>query len=98
MLMVPPAMLVCTILSRYDSKDPVVDVSISVTGGAVVGVVGGAVVGVAGGAVVAAAGGAVVAAGVSATVTRLEPVSLGVVSFAFGPMMGLLEKLVKKKP
>tara|TARA_B110000977_G_C10987013_1_gene458332 strand:+ start:604 stop:852 length:249 start_codon:yes stop_codon:yes gene_type:complete len=81
-------MLVCTILSRYDSKDPVVDVSISVTGGVAVGV--------AGGAVVAAAGGAVVAAGVSATVTRLEPVSLGVVSFAFGPMMGLLEKLVKK--
>ena len=68
--------------------DPVGDVSISVTGGAAAGVAGGAVVG---------AGAWLLGAfPASATVTRLEPVSLGVVSFTFGPMMGLLEKLEKK--
>ena len=64
--------------------DPVGEVSISITGGAVVG------------AVVGAGAGLVIAFAASGTVTRLEPVNFGVVSFTFGPMMGLLEKLEKK--
>ena len=54
-----------------------------------------AAVGAAVGAVVGAGAGLMVAFPASDTVTRLEPVSFGVVSFTFGPMMGLLENLKK---
>ena len=47
------------------------------------------------GAVVGAGAGLMVAFAASGTVTRLEPISFGVVSFTFGPMMGLLENLKK---
>ena len=86
--MVPPAMLVFTIKSRYASSDSMVDVSISITGGDAAGVVGG--VGVGAGAWLLGAFPA------SATVTELEPVNLGVVSFTFGGMMGLERKLLRK--
>ena len=51
--------------------DPVGEVSISITGGAVVG------------AVVGAGAGLVIAFAASGTVTRLEPVNFGVVSLIF---------------
>ena len=63
--------------------DPVGEVSMSITGGAVVG------------AVVGAGAGLVIAFAASGTVTRLEPVNFGVVSLIFGPMMGLLERTLE---
>ena len=65
-----------------------VDVSISVPGGEAAGAVGG--VGVGAGAWLLGAFPA------SATVTELEPVNLGVVSFTFGGIVGLERKLMRK--
>ena len=66
--------------------DPVGEVSMSITGEATVG----ATLGVGAGLVIAFAA--------SGTVTRLEPVKIGVVSLILGPMMGLLEKLWNLEP